>query len=98
MTRPLGVNTKTSSCSRSVFRLSMNWAGSETSACQSMMRFSQSMSVGGGAVLVGPVRGHAPLGAVVHLLGADLDLDGLALRADHRGVQLWYRLNLGMAM
>ena len=44
ITRPLGVNTKTSSCSRSVFRFSMNCAGSLTSACQSMMRLSQSMS------------------------------------------------------
>ena len=44
MTRPLGVKTKTSSCSRSVFRFSMNWSGSLVSACQSMMRFSQARS------------------------------------------------------
>jgi len=34
--------------------------------------------VGWGLLLVGPVGGHAQLGPLVHLLGADLELDGLA--------------------
>ncbi len=38
-------------------------------------------------VLVLPVRRDAELGALVHLLGADLDLDRLALRPDDRRVQ-----------
>ena len=37
--------------------------------------------------LVPPVRGDAVLGDAVHLAGADLDLDALAVRADHRRVQ-----------
>ena len=40
-----------------------------------------------GALLVAPVRGDAELGAPVHLEGADLHLDGLAARSDHRRVQ-----------
>ena len=43
--------------------------------------------VGRRALFVAPVRGHAELGASVHLLGADLHLDGLTPRADHRRVQ-----------
>ena len=39
------------------------------------------------AFLVGPVRRHAELGDAVHLLGADLDLDGFAGVGDHGGVQ-----------
>ena len=95
MTRPFGVNTKTSSCSRSVFRFSMNCAGSLTSACQSMIRFSQSMSSDGELVLVRPVRGDAPLGPLVHLAGADLHLDRLAGRPDDRGVQALVEVELG---
>ncbi len=38
-------------------------------------------------LLVLPVRGDAVLGAAVHVEGADLELDGLAAGADHRGVQ-----------
>ena len=45
ITRPFGVKTNNSSCSRSVFRLSRNCRGSDTSSCQSIMRLSQSMSV-----------------------------------------------------
>ena len=41
----------------------------------------------GVAVLVLPVGGHALLGAGVHLVGADLHLEGLALRPHHRRVQ-----------
>src|SRR5256885_12249078 len=37
--------------------------------------------------LVAPVRGDAVLGGAVHFVGADLHLEGLAVRADHRGVQ-----------
>ena len=39
------------------------------------------------ALLVAPVGGDAFLGDQVHLAGADLHLEGLALVADHRGVQ-----------
>ena len=38
-------------------------------------------------LLVAPVRGDAVLRGAVHLAGADLHLQRLALRADHRGVQ-----------
>ena len=37
--------------------------------------------------LVPPVRGHTQLGLRVHLMGADLHFQGLALGTDHRGVQ-----------
>ena len=73
----------------------MNWAGSLTSACQSMMRLSQSMSDGVAVALVRPVRGDAPLGPLVHLAGADLHLDRPALRPDHRGVQALVEVELG---
>ena len=35
---------------------------------------------------VAPMRGHAALGDVVHVLGADLHFDALLFRPDHRGV------------
>ena len=38
-------------------------------------------------LLVAPVRGDAVLGGAVHLVGADLHLERLAVRPDHRGVQ-----------
>ncbi|MCO5556192.1 hypothetical protein L7F22_009736 [Adiantum nelumboides] len=38
-------------------------------------------------LLVPPVRGDAVLGGAVHVVGADLHLEGLAVRPDHRGVQ-----------
>ena len=41
---PFGVKTKTSSCSRSIFRFCMNSSGSWVSDCQSMMRLSQAAS------------------------------------------------------
>ena len=41
----------------------------------------------GGALLVAPVGGDPVLGPAVHLVGPDLDLDGLAVEPDHRGVQ-----------
>ena len=47
------------------------------------------------ALLVDPVRGDAALGLVLHLLGADLDLDALAERADHAGVQRAVAVRLG---
>ena len=47
------------------------------------------------AVLVGPVRGDPVLGAVVHLAGADLHLEGLAQRPDHGGVQRLVQVELG---
>ena len=96
MTRPLGVKTKTSSCSRSILRLAMNWPGSLVSCCQSTMRLSQARSAGRGVVvLVVPVGGDAELGPAVHLLGADLHLERLALRPDHRGVQRLVEVELG---
>ena len=68
MTLPLGVKTKTSSYSRSIFSVSMNSPGSEVSCCQSTMRCSHSEVLGRLALLVAPVRGDAELGAAVHLL------------------------------
>src|SRR5690606_30434338 len=41
----------------------------------------------GADLLVLPVRRDAALGDGVHLLGADLDLDGPPVRAEHRGVE-----------
>ncbi len=41
----------------------------------------------GHPLLVLPVRGDTELGALVHLVRADLDLDRTPLRADHGGVQ-----------
>ena len=72
----------------------MNCAGSVISGCQSTMRFSQSMSLGGDLVLVRPVRGDAALGPLVHLAGADLHLDGLAAGPDHRRVQALVEVEL----
>ena len=95
MTLPLGVKTKTSSYSRSIFSDSMNSPGSEVSCCQSTMRCSQSRSSARLALLVAPVRGDAELGAPVHLLGADLHLDRLARRPDDRGVQRLVEVELG---
>ena len=51
--------------------------------------------VGGRLLLVGPVGGHAQLGPLVHLLGADLELDRLAARAHDRGVQRLVEVELG---
>jgi hypothetical protein len=42
---------------------------------------------GAGALLVAPMRGNAQFGDLVHVAGADLDLDALLLGADHAGVQ-----------
>jgi hypothetical protein len=50
------------------------------------------------AALVQPVRGNPVFRGLVHGLGAELDLDDLAVEAHHRGWRLWYRLDLGMAM
>ncbi len=47
------------------------------------------------ALLVEPVRGHAVLGQTVHLLGAYLDFDALALGTDDRGVQALVPVGLG---
>ena len=55
----------------------------------------QPVDVAGGAVvLVRPVRGDAPLGALVHLDGPDLHLDDLAARPDDRGVQALVEVEL----
>ena len=40
-----------------------------------------------GALLVDPVRGDAELGDLMHVAGADLDLDALPLGADDAGVE-----------
>ena len=39
--------------------------------------------------------GHAFFGQPVHFLGADLNLDALAARTDHRGVQALVHVGLG---
>ncbi|MNV88468.1 hypothetical protein D3C71_1826820 [compost metagenome] len=49
----------------------------------------------GTRLLVGPVRGHAVFGMVVHGLGADLDLDGAAVLVAHHGVQRLVAVGLG---
>ena len=46
--------------------------------------------------LVGPVGGDAELGPLVHLLGADLHLERLALRTDHGRVQRLVEVELGL--
>ncbi len=46
-------------------------------------------------LLVAPVGGDPVLGPTVHLVGADLDFDGLAVEADHRGVQRLVEVELG---
>jgi len=51
--------------------------------------------VGESLLLVLPVGGHAVLGAPVHREGADLQLDRLAVRPDHRGVQRLVHVELG---
>ncbi len=44
---------------------------------------------------IAPMRGNAPLGNVVHCLGADLDLDPLVLRPHHGGVDRAITVDLG---
>ena len=58
------------------------------------MRWSLSTS-GQLARLVAPVRGDSDLGRLVHLPGADLDLDRAPVGADHRGVQRLVHVGLG---
>ena len=48
-------------------------------------------------LLVLPVGGHAVFGDLVHLLGADLHLEGDAALAHHRGVQALVHVGLGGA-
>ena len=48
-------------------------------------------------LLVGPVRGDAELGHLVHVAGADLHLDLAPLRADDGGVQRAVAVGLGRA-
>ena len=58
----------------------------------------EALRVGAGdalAALVAPVRGDARLGDAVHLVGADLHLHALAVRADHGGVQRLVHVGLG---
>ena len=50
---------------------------------------------GGIAHLVFPVGGHAVFGGAVHLPGADLHLEGDALRADDRGMDGLIHIGLG---
>ena len=95
MTSPLGVKTKTSSCSRSIFRFAMNSPGSVVSCCQSTMRCSQADVLGVGASPCSPSgrrRRTRPAGASP---GADLHLDRLALRPHHRRVQRLVQVELG---
>jgi hypothetical protein len=49
----------------------------------------------GAGFLVGPVRGHAMLGMVVHGLGTDLDLYGAAGFIAHHRVQRLIAVGLG---
>jgi len=49
----------------------------------------------GVVVLVEPVRGHAGLGDVMHVLGADLELHRRAVRPDQRRVQRLVAVDLG---
>ncbi len=53
------------------------------------------VALGVAGALVEPVRGDAVLGLVVHVEGADLDLDGARVRADHGGVQRLVAVGLG---
>ena len=50
----------------------------------------------GARLFVGPVRGHAVLGMLVHGLGADLHLDGLALGVAHHRVQRLVAIAFGL--
>ncbi len=59
------------------------------------MQPGQLVGVALAALLVEPVRGDPELGGLVHVEGADLDLEGLAARADHRGVQRLVEVELG---
>ncbi len=47
------------------------------------------------ALLVEPVRGHPELGRAVHRVRADLDLERLALGAEHGGVEALVHVRLG---
>ena len=53
------------------------------------------VAVGVARLLVEPVGGNAVLGVLVHLLGADLHLEGAARRTDDRGVQRLVHVELG---
>ena len=53
--------------------------------------------VAGDALLRLPVRGNAVFGDLVHLLGADLHLEGDTVRADDRGVERLVHVGLGRA-
>ena len=47
------------------------------------------------ALLVDPVSSDAALGLVLHLLGADLQLDALSKRADHASMERAVAVGLG---
>ena len=55
----------------------------------------QILAVDPALFLVQPVRGHAVLGLAVHVLGADLNFDALALGPDDSGVQALVAVGLG---
>ena len=57
--------------------------------------FKVLFGAGTGALLVFPVGGDAVFGGLVHLPGADLHLEGDALRADDGGVQTLVHIGLG---
>ena len=50
----------------------------------------------GRAFFVFPVRGHAQLGVLVHLFGADLNLDRFAARAKHNGMDRLIAVRFGV--
>ncbi|MEJ0058945.1 MAG: hypothetical protein WDM79_04890 [Terricaulis sp.] len=49
-----------------------------------------------GFVLVAPVRGDADFGELIHLFGADLNLDAHIARSDHGGVDRAIAVGLGV--
>ena len=95
-TSPLGVKTKTSSWSRSTLSVSMKSAGSIGVALPVDDALTASPArPTGRLLLVAPVGGDARLGPLVHLPGADLHLEGLALGPHHRRVQRLVEVELG---
>ena len=72
----------------------MKAAGSEMSACQSMIRFSQSMSLAGPSSLYDQCAATPHSARWCISCDADLHLDDLAARPDHGGVQALVEVEL----
>jgi hypothetical protein len=93
---PLGVKTKTSSCSRSIFRLAMNSSGSEVSCCQSTMRLSQARSSSGRGRPCSSSGRPRPNSARACISRVRIcTSSGLPCGPDHRGVQRLVEVELG---